>query len=98
MLFMPMPARSCRFLICTALVLLAGCEKAAQPPAGKAAGAQVLPGTISDSMLDVDRSQSQPLLAPPPRTRDDAGVTATDDASDAAVDAPAKPDAAVPAN
>jgi hypothetical protein len=98
MLFMPLPVCRLRFVTCAALVLLAGCGKAAEPPAGKAAGAQVLPGTISDAMLDVDRSQSQPLLAPPPRARDATIDTATGDASDAPSDAPVLPDAPATAN
>ena len=63
--------------------LLCACGKAPAPPAGKAAGAEVLPGTISDAMLNVDQSQSRPLLQPPPRK---AGPAA--DASDSADDAP----------
>ena len=102
MLFMPqftlISARRFRFLACTALVLLGACGKGAEPPAGKAAGAQVLPGTISDSMLNVDRTQSQPLLAPPPPPKGLAVDTASDDAADTAAPAPALPDAPATAN
>jgi hypothetical protein len=90
----PMPLRSARTLpaLCLAL-LLAGCSKGAEPPAGKAAGAQVLPGSISDAMLDLDQSRARPLLQPPPPTV----VTANDAASDAPSDVAAEPAAAVPA-
>jgi len=78
-----------------ALLALSGCGKGAQPPAGKAAGAQVLPGTISDSMLDLDRSQAQALLQPTQRSRTTAAQIMGDDASGAASDAAAdKTDAA----
>lgn len=85
-------------LLCTAL--LGGCGKAPAPPAGKAAGAQVLPGTISDSMLDLDKSQSQPLLQPAPRSHaagPDTASDAADDTAAAPADAPAvKPEAVKP--
>ena len=70
-----------------ALLALSGCGKGAQPPAGKAAGAQVLPGTISDSMLDLDRSQAQPLLQPAQRSRPSAADIMGEDADGAASDA-----------
>jgi hypothetical protein len=81
-----------------ALVLLAlsGCGKSAPPPAGKAAGAQVLPGTISDAMLDVDTSHSQPLLQPVQARNRTTADDIMGDASDGASDA-APPDAAEPA-
>jgi hypothetical protein len=85
-----MPVRSL-FALCAICLLLAGCGKAAQPPAGKAAGAQVLPGTISDAMLNLDQSRAQPLLQPPPRPV----AAASEAASDAPSDAPAE---AEPAN
>ncbi len=88
-----MPARACCVLAATVL-LLVGCSKPADQPAGKAAGADVLPGTISDAMLDVDQSRSQPLLQPPPPSKAAAVDTPSDDASDAEAEAPAKPDAA----
>jgi hypothetical protein len=85
--------------ICLAPVLmLSGCGKGGDQPVGKPAGAQVLPGTISDAMLNLDQSQSQPLLQPAPQTRATAPAVPSDDASDAAVDVPVKPDAAAPTN
>ena len=85
---------------CLALgLMLSGCSKGADQPAGKAAGAQVLPGTISDAMLNLDQSRSQPLLQPAPRGKAAAADTQSDDASDAApADAPAAPAATAPAN
>jgi hypothetical protein len=84
--------------IIAALVLLAlgGCSKSAPPPAGKAAGAQVLPGSISDAMLDVDTSQAQPLLQPVQTRNRTTAADIMGDASDSASDA-APPDAADPA-
>ena len=91
--------RSCALaLLCAAA--LGGCGKAPAPPAGKAAGAQVLPGTISDSMLNLDQSQAQPLLQPAPRTRAAGPDTASDAADDPAAapadSPPAKPEAIKP--
>jgi|GEM_PF-1342074 len=77
----------------SALLMLSGCGKGAPPPAGKTAGAQVLPGTISDAMINLDQSQSQPLLQPVQRTRTTASEIMGDNASDASDD-PAAPDAA----
>ena len=77
------------------LLVLAACNKAPAPSATKAAGADVLPGTISDAMLNTDRSQAQPMLQPYVGHKN-AKADASDDASDAAADAPAdtsaKPD------
>lgn len=77
----------------SALLVLSGCGKGAPPSAGKTAGAQVLPGTISDAMINLDQSQSQPLLQPVQRTRTTASEIMGDNASDASGD-PAAPDAA----
>lgn len=46
------------------LLALAGCSKQAGPQAGPTANGNVLPGTVSDAMLDTDRSQAQAPLAP----------------------------------
>jgi hypothetical protein len=78
---------------------LSACSKPAPPPAGKAAGGEVQPGTISDAMLNLDQSQAQAPLQPV----QDRHATAADimgDASGAASDAAApeapQPDAAKP--
>jgi len=80
-------------VLCATCLLLAACSKGAQQPAGKAAGAQVLPGTVSDAMLNLDQSRAQPLLQPPPRTV----ATADDSPSDAPSEAPAAAEPAQPA-
>ena len=72
-----------------ALLMLSGCDKGAPPPAGKSAGAQVLPGTISDAMINLDQSQSRPLLQPAQRTHTTASEIMGDDASDASGDSAA---------
>jgi hypothetical protein len=88
-------------LLTGAALALTGCNKAAPPPAGKAAG-EVMPGTISDAMLDLDRSQAQAPLQPVQTHRTTAADILGDDASGAASDAAPdttapKPDAAKPA-
>jgi hypothetical protein len=52
-----------RLLAAAALIALAGCHKA-QPDKQAQAGGQILPGSISDAMLPLDRATSQPPLAP----------------------------------
>ncbi len=83
---------------CLTLVLMLGsCSKTANPPPGHAAGGEVLPGTISDAMLETDRSRAQPLLQPAPRTRatdSDTSGAASDAAPDEAAAAPVAPAAA----
>ena len=78
------------FALCATLLMLAGCNKGTEQPAAKAASAQVLPATVSDAMLNLDRSHAQPLLQPPPR----AVVTDSDSPSDAPSDAAAPAEAA----
>lgn len=82
---------------CLVLVLLLGaCGKGADQPATKAAGAKVLPGSISDAMLNLDQSHAQPLLQPPLPAQEPA-ADHTGRSAAAAVDAtePAAPAAAV---
>jgi hypothetical protein len=84
-----------RFLVLAspAFLMLSACGTGAAPPAGKAAGAKVLPGTISDAMIDLDQSQSHPLLNPDQRIHKTAGEIMGDDASDASDDPAAADDA-----
>ncbi|WP_353230592.1 hypothetical protein [Novosphingobium sp.] len=82
--------------VCTLSVTLAACSKAPEASAGKAAGAQVLPGTISDAMPNLDRSQAQPLLQAAPAAISAAVDPGADAASNSAADpvdqsAPADP-------
>lgn len=71
-------------LVPVILAALSGCNKSAPAPAGMSAGAQVLPGTISDAMVDLDRSQSHPLLNPDQSKHKTAGEIMGEDASDSA--------------
>lgn len=48
----------------TILLLLGACGKSASPAAGSTASGEILPGSVSDAMLDTDRSQAEPPLAP----------------------------------
>lgn len=78
---------------CLALALGA-CDKTPDHSAAKAAGGKVLPGTISDAMLNLDQSRARPLLQPPVRERGPAADATGDNADDtAAPDAPAPADA-----
>ena len=68
---------------------LAACGSEKADPNAKAAGGEILPGTISDSMINLDTSTATPPLAP---TRGKKGETSSEeettgsDASAAAVD------------
>lgn len=54
-----------RFAIASLIVLsLAACGEKKADPAAKAAGGEVLEGTISDAMVDLDRSTAQAPIAP----------------------------------
>lgn len=72
----------CLMTALAACVLLTGCGRKSDDSKAQAAGGEVLPGTVSDAMIDSDRSQAQaPLLAPSPA----AGTRSTGDAGAAAV-------------
>ena len=74
------------------LLLLGACGKSSAPQASSTASGEILPGSVSDAMLDTDRSQAQAPLAPVAHSNAaKADSSATADAS-----APAN-DAAVPA-
>jgi hypothetical protein len=52
-------------VICIALGLLAtGCGKKTEEATGDAVTGEVLPGSISDAMIDLDTSTAAPPLAP----------------------------------
>ncbi len=81
-----MPAISRLTLLPLALGLaLGGCGKKADDKAATAAGAEVLPGTISDEMIDLDTSTASPPLAP---VRTEKKKAAAPSASEAAAEAP----------
>lgn len=80
------------------LLLLAGCDSLSAPKAGPTARGEVLPGTVSDAMLNTDRSQAQPPLAPvakspadKDKTVDGAATSLSDAASDASAPAESGP-------
>lgn len=83
-------------LALVACATLVGCGKKAGNDNGKAqaAGGEVLPGTVSDAMIDLDRSQAEaPLQAPKPGEAAKAGAAAPVADASAAADESA-PDAA----
>lgn len=84
-------------------LLLAGCEKTANKGDGAAASGEVLPGSISDDMIDLDTSTASPPLAPVlPKAKESSSAKATSAAEPAegeaapaaAAQAPAVPAAA----
>lgn len=85
-----------------ALMMLAGCDAAFAPKAGPTASGEVLPSTVSDAMLNTDRSQAEAPLAPAAPTAADKTnrpMAASDPAADP--DAPAEgtmPEADAPAS
>lgn len=75
-------------------LLAAACDKKADEASNSAAGGEVLPGTISDAMIDLDTSTASPPLAAVHAEK----KTATPEASEAAADeVVAEPAAAAPA-
>ncbi|WP_372731222.1 hypothetical protein [Novosphingobium sp.] len=53
------------FALCVALgMILAGCEKATDSATGDAVTGEVMPGSISDAMIDLDTSTATPPMAP----------------------------------
>jgi hypothetical protein len=84
------------------LLALGGCQKSAEPEKGaaKAAGGDVLPGSVSDAMIDLDGATGTPPLQPAPKAKASAAApeaTASADATAAATETPAVPAAAAPA-
>ncbi len=82
------------------LLMLAGCDGLSAPKAGPTASGVVLPGTVSDAMLNTDRSQAQPPLAPAaisPANKDRKanGAAASEAASDASAAAETGPETEV---
>jgi len=78
------------------LALLAGCNKSAKNDERSASG-EVLQGTISDSMLPLDKLKSEPpLLAPSQRaTTAEGAEDAASGETDVATETSAEPDEAV---
>jgi hypothetical protein len=83
------------------LLMLAGCDSLTAPKAGPTASGEVMPGTVTDAMLDTDRSQAQPPLAPVANSPAEKGkkadgATASEAAPDSSAAAEANPSADVP--
>ncbi|GEO00158.1 hypothetical protein NSE01_19900 [Novosphingobium sediminis] len=74
------------------LLFLGACGKSSGPQAGSTASGEILPGSVSDAMLDTDRSQAQAPLAPAAHTAAKVDAGASADAADAAADIPTTPD------
>lgn len=71
-------------------LLAAACDKKADEATTSAAGAEVLPGSISDAMIDLDTSTASPPMAAVHAEKKKAAP----DASEAAADEPAAEPAA----
>jgi hypothetical protein len=83
------------------LLALGACQKGAEPEKGaaKAAGGDVLPGSVSDAMIDLDGATGTPPLQPAPKAKASAAApeaAESEDTAPAAAEVPAAP-AAVPA-
>ncbi len=77
------------------LLLLGACGKSSAPQASSTASGEILPGSVSDAMLETDRSQAQAPLAPAAHSSAaKADSSATGDSSAAAADAAAPTEAA----
>lgn len=88
-----LPSRPLVFAL-AAVLLLSGCGKSSAPQASSTASGEILPGSVSDAMLDTDQSQAQAPLAPAAHsTAPKADASSATDASDAASDATANTDA-----
>lgn len=97
-----LPSRLLTVSLAPAL-LLGGCGQSSAPQAASTASGEILPGSVSDAMLDTDRTQAQAPLAPAARStvaKGDAStaVEASDPAGDAAANADAGPADAAPAS
>lgn len=84
------------------VMLLGGCGQSSAPQAASTASGEILPGSVSDAMLETDRTQAQAPLAPAARSavaKEDAStaVEASDSTGDAAANADAGADDAAPA-
>lgn len=81
-----LPSRSVAIVL-VPLLALGACNSSSSPQASSTASGEILQGSISDAMLDTDRSQAQAPLAPAAHSavaRVDASTSA--DASDLAAD------------
>jgi hypothetical protein len=82
-------------LVLAPLLALGACNSSSAPQASSTASGEILPGSVSDAMLDTDRSQAQAPLAPAAHSaaaKVDPGASA--DASDTTADPAATTDTA----
>lgn len=82
-------------LVLAPLLPLGACNSSSAPQASSTASGEILPGSVSDAMLDTDRSQAQAPLAPAAHSaaaKVDPGASA--DASDTTADPAATTDTA----
>lgn len=78
-------------------LLLASCNQQAEQGKATAAGGEVLPGSISDEMIDLDTSTASPPLAPVKHSAPKKDAADKTDATDQKKAEPA-PEAAAPAD
>jgi hypothetical protein len=82
------------------LLLLSGCGTSNTPQAASTASGEILPGSISDAMLDTSGSQAEAPLAPAARAasaKADTSADATSNAADVEDMADTAPAAEIPA-
>ena len=93
-----LPPSKSQIVAIAPLLLLCACGTSSSPQAASTATGEILPGSVSDAMLDTDRSQAQAPLAPSAyRGAPKAEFSVSADASEIAVDA-AGPAEAPPAD
>lgn len=80
-----------RSLVLGLCLLACGCGKKAEEAASSAAGGEVLPGTISDAMIDLDTSTASPPLAAVHAERKSAAPEASEAVAEEPAAEPAAP-------
>ncbi len=96
---LPFPAVA---LVLAPLLLLGSCGKSSAPQAASTASGEILQGSVSDAMLNTDRSQAEAPLAPvshslTSKTAADPGDGASEAATGAdSIAAPAQADDSTP--
>ena len=85
--------RFCRsFAVAVVPLVLAACQQQPAPQGGgKAAGGEVLPGSVSDAMIDLDGATGTPPLQPAPKARASDKAPASEAPAAAPEPAPAEP-------
>lgn len=89
-----LPSRPLVFALASVL-LLGGCGTSSAPQASATASGEILPASVSDAMLETDRSQAKAPLAPAAHSAAaKAEASTAAESSDSASDTTASPDAA----